>query len=146
LEKGEKTMVLNVLVAIVMAALLVESIYETLKMTWQAGKFNFDRLWALVIGVLVAVGGGLDLPKQVGIEMHIPYLGMILTGILISRGSNFMHDLLIKLQKPDPLKDLIGEPQPTNEIVPTEPENSIKPVETLTEEEPRAPGPGVTQQ
>ncbi len=138
-------MVLNGLVAVLIAALIGEAVWETVKMTWQAGKFSWDRMGALIIGVLVAIAGGIDLPKMVGVPFSIPFLGMILTGILISRGSNFMHDLLIKLQKPDPLKSLIGEPQPTNETVPEVPENSIKTVETLTEEEPRAPGPGITQ-
>lgn len=85
---------------LVVAALIGEAVWETLKMTWQSGKFSWDRLGALIIGMLIAVSGGLDLPKLVGIALQVPYLGMILTGVLISRGANFIHDLLGKIQKP----------------------------------------------
>jgi hypothetical protein len=36
----------------------------------------------------------MDFLAALGIPLQIPYLGMILTGILVSRGANFMHDLL----------------------------------------------------
>lgn len=76
------------------AALIVESLWETTKMFWQNGKFSYDKLGALLFGELVAVGAGIDFMAAVNLPVRIPYLGMILTGILISRGSNFMHDIL----------------------------------------------------
>jgi hypothetical protein len=42
----------------------------------------------------VAIGGKIDFMTAVGVPINIPYAGMIFTGLLISRGSNFMHDLL----------------------------------------------------
>ncbi|WML33846.1 hypothetical protein [Clostridium sp. OS1-26] len=76
------------------AALIVESLWETTKMFWQNGKFSYDRLGAVLFGELVAIGAGIDFMAAVNLPTKIPYLGMILTGILISRGSNFMHDIL----------------------------------------------------
>jgi hypothetical protein len=34
----------------------------------------------------------------VGLEAHIPYVGLVATGIFASRGSNYVHDLIDKLK------------------------------------------------
>lgn len=85
-------------VVIVVAALLAESIWETGKMVWQEGRISIDRVGALMVGVLFAVGAGLDLCVLLGIEFAIPLVGQVLTGILLSRGANFIHDLLISIE------------------------------------------------
>jgi hypothetical protein len=83
---------------IVVGAVLVEAVWETGKMTYQSGKFSADRVGSLVIGIGVAVAGGLDACAAVGLPLGIPFLGSILTGVLISRGANFAHDLLGTVQ------------------------------------------------
>ncbi|MBS4959161.1 MULTISPECIES: hypothetical protein [Clostridium] len=85
------------LLVIVVVALIAESVWETLKMTWQEGKVSIDRIGALVVALLLAIGTRLDLLSLLDIKTSIPYLGVVLTGILISRGSNFIHDLLVKI-------------------------------------------------
>lgn len=55
---------------------------------------NIDRLGAIIVGILVAVAGRMDIFQLLGMPLGINYLGYILTGLLISRGSNFLHDLL----------------------------------------------------
>jgi hypothetical protein len=82
------------LLSLVVLALLGESVWETLKMIWQQGKLSIDKIGALVIGVILALSTGLDLMALVGVPSKIPFLGTIFTGILISRGANFMHDLI----------------------------------------------------
>lgn len=79
---------------LLIVALMAEAVWETLKMLWQSGKFSVDRSGALAVGLLLAIGTRLDLLAFVNIPVFIPYLGVILTGILISRGANFIHDLL----------------------------------------------------
>lgn len=88
------------LINLVIIALLGEAIWETLKLIWDKGKFSWDRIGALVVGLIVAIGTGFDIFTLSGIPISIPYVGLILTGILISRGANFVHDLLSKLQSP----------------------------------------------
>ena len=85
------------IIILVLIALVGESVWETLKMVWQEGKISVDRIGALVVALLLAVGTKLDILTLLNINASIPYLGIILTGILISRGSNFIHDLLIKI-------------------------------------------------
>lgn len=83
---------MNILGLIVLA-LIGESVWETLKMTWQNGKLNIDRIGALVVGLLLAFGSNIDLMAVFGVPAAVPYLGTILTGLLISRGANFIHDI-----------------------------------------------------
>ncbi len=82
-----------VIVQLLVIALIGEAIWETLKMTWQEGKVKVDRIGMIVVGLLLAFGAQADLLAMVGIPLVIPYLGYVLTGLLISRGANFLHDI-----------------------------------------------------
>lgn len=78
-------------------ALISESVWETLKMTWQQGKVSIDRIGALIVSLVICIDVRLDILSLLEINTTIPFLGIILTAILISRGSNFVHDLLVKI-------------------------------------------------
>lgn len=80
--------------SVVIVALVGEAIWETIKMTWQHGKVNIDRIGALIVGLIIAIAAGIDIMDIIGIPMRIPYVGTVLTGVLISRGANFVHDIL----------------------------------------------------
>ena len=85
------------IVTIITIALLVEAIWETLKMTWQEGKININTIGALIVGIAVSILAKIDIFAMQGISLSIPLVGWILTGILMSRGANFIHDLFNKL-------------------------------------------------
>lgn len=86
-------------VQLLIAAATVEAIWETLKMVWDNGKFNLDRTGTIVLGILVCVAAGVDLFELIGLPFSITGLGMVLSGLLISRGSNAVHDFLAGLDK-----------------------------------------------
>jgi len=104
---GERRDIMSAILQLIVLAMIGEAVWETLKMTWQQGKFSIDKIGALIIGLLIAIGTGLDLFELVQIPIAIPYLGLILTGVLLSRGANFVHDLLKKIEPP---KGLQGNP------------------------------------
>ena len=87
------------MIQLVILALLAEAIWENLRMIWENGKFNINRLGALILSIIIAVGTKIDLFELLNLNMFIPVLGSIFTGILISRGANFIHDLLTKIQE-----------------------------------------------
>lgn len=82
---------------ILTVALIAESVWETLKMTWQKGKVSLDRVGALIVSLVICMDIKLDMLTLLGINTTIPFIGIILTAILISRGSNFLHDLLERI-------------------------------------------------
>lgn len=89
----------NILVLFIIS-LMTEAIWETLKMTWQNGKLNIDRLGAIATGLIISFTTNTDILELIGVNITIPFVGIILTGILISRGANFVHDLYKKFSNP----------------------------------------------
>lgn len=85
------------IVTIITIALLIEAIWETLKMVWQEGKININTIGALIVGIGVSILAKIDVFAMQGISLSIPVVGWILTGILMSRGANFIHDLFNKI-------------------------------------------------
>lgn len=85
--------------AVIILAFLVEAIYTNLRMIWDSNKFNWNNLGALIVAVLVAVVAGVDIFPALGINMIVPYVGSVLTGILISRGANVIFDVLKKINE-----------------------------------------------
>lgn len=86
------------MIKVIILALLCEAIWENLRMTFENGKFSINRLGALIVSVIVAIGTKINLFEILDFEIF-PILGSVLTGILISRGANVLHDLLTKIQE-----------------------------------------------
>lgn len=83
---------------LVIIAILVEAIWENIKMIWQKGKLLIDVIGALGFGILICILTDANIFPIVGISIKIPIIGEILTGIIVSRGANFVHDLFTKLK------------------------------------------------
>lgn len=84
--------------SLVIVAILVEAIWENLKMIWKKGKFNINMIGALVISILVCLLARLNIFDVVGVQVSSAIAGNILTGIIVSRGANFVNDLFSKLK------------------------------------------------
>lgn len=87
------------LASLIILALLVEALAETSSLLVVHGEFQWKQLGIMAIGVLMAFMVNADLVKLLGFEEFIPYIGTIFTGLLLSRGSNFVHDLLKRVEK-----------------------------------------------
>ena len=81
----------------VMAAVLVERIITYFNEFFVSGDAPWQMILSLVLGTVVAIAYKFDLPKYLNMESNVPYVGCILTGILISRGANYIYDLLTKI-------------------------------------------------
>lgn len=62
------------------------------------GGFHIKMLISIALGILVAVAYKLDLLDLIGMKSDIPYIGSVLTGILLSRASNYVYDLFTLLK------------------------------------------------
>ncbi len=74
-------------------AVLAEAVWESVKMLWEKGSFNTNQFGAMCIALLFSIAADTRLLEGVGITVAIPLLDGICTGLLISRGSNFVHTL-----------------------------------------------------
>jgi len=81
------------LVIIFILALTVEAVVEYGKLIFQK-EINWKQIAAVIIAVGLAVLAQTDLYAILGVSFVVPYVGMVLTGILFSRGANYLADFI----------------------------------------------------
>lgn len=81
---------------ILVLAFLVESIVDTMQLVYVEGKVSTPKILALVTGILIAYSVKLNIFTILKIE-GIELVGILLAGILISRGGNFINDLFQRI-------------------------------------------------
>ena len=79
---------------LITVCILVESMVTYINSFFVVGEPHYQMVLSLIFGIFIAVAYKIDLLKLADIESDIPYIGSILTGILFSRGSNYVHDIL----------------------------------------------------
>ena len=82
------------ILAVLALTVLTESIIAYLKDFFAPGGFSISVGLSILLGVIVAFAYDLDIPKCFEINSSVPFFGNFLTGILISRGSNYIHDVI----------------------------------------------------
>jgi len=55
---------------------------------------NIQMVLAVLFSLILAFGAKLDFFVMMGIPFYWPYVGIILTAIIMSGGSNFVHDII----------------------------------------------------
>lgn len=83
---------------IILMAIVIEGIVTYVKEIVVDKHISWQELTAVLLGVLVAIGYNTDLFAIFNMQSSIPYLGQILTGLLLARGSNYVFELLKKIQ------------------------------------------------
>jgi hypothetical protein len=91
---------MDALMAIVFGAILVEAITGAVKLVYDPEKrtISWGVVTSLVVGLGVAFASGMDLCAAAGVPLHVPYVPQIITGILISRGANYVYDILAQIK------------------------------------------------
>jgi len=91
---------MEALMGIVFGAVLVEAIVTALKPVWDADKrtVSWGALASLIAGLGIAFASGMDLCAAAGIPINVPVVPQLITGILISRGANYVYDILSQIK------------------------------------------------
>lgn len=92
------------LTLVIVLAIITEALVEYGKSIGKAFigndiKAAVTQLAAIAVSVLLCFAAGADLFKVVGITFAWPWLGVVLTGVLGSRGANYLSDLVAKFHK-----------------------------------------------
>lgn len=92
------------LTLIIVLAIVTEALVEYGKSIGKAfaggdKKTALTQLAAIAASVLLCFAAGADLFQVVGITFAWPWVGVVLTGILGSRGANYLSDLIGKISK-----------------------------------------------
>ena len=77
-----------------MVCVVLEGIITYINNFFVIGEPHYQMILSLIFGIFIAVAYKIDLLKLANIESEIPHIGSVLTGILFSRGSNYIHDIL----------------------------------------------------
>ena len=80
--------------AIIIMSVLIEGIITYIKTMVVEKKIKWQMIASVVLSIGVCIAYGLDIPAAVGIESPVRFVGNIITGILVSRGSNYIYDLI----------------------------------------------------
>lgn len=83
---------------LIIIAILIEAIWENLKMVYDKEKINVNMIGSLILAMLVCVLARINIFEIVGISLIFPVVGYVLTGVICSRGANFINDLLKKVK------------------------------------------------
>lgn len=85
-------------ITLILMATIVEGLITYTKAFFVGGKPQWQMIVGIVLGVTVALAYNVDIFVILGIPSVVPHVGAILTGVLISRGSNYIFDLIKTLQ------------------------------------------------
>lgn len=82
------------IIKIMSLSIIVESVITYFKEFFVYGYFSISMIFSIILGISIAIIYKLDLPECFNLKSTVPYVGNILTGLLISRGSNYIYDVL----------------------------------------------------
>jgi hypothetical protein len=98
---------------IVFASAVGEGINEFFFLPWMDGLKNrlnetvrvqTMRIWSGLVGICIAWELNLDVFSLLGATLRHPLVGNVLTGLLLGRGSNWVHELIKRLVLDNELK------------------------------------------
>lgn len=87
----------NKIASIMPLAIIIEATITYINQFFVNGEFCWEMFLSIIFGIFISISYEIDIPKYLNLNSRIPYLSNILTGILISRGSNYTYDLMTKI-------------------------------------------------
>lgn len=88
----------NAFATLVVLAILVEVCVDIIKAAIPAISGWKSQLTSVVVGIILATATTTGLLAALEVSLSLIWIDYFLTGLIISRGSNFIHDLLGKLR------------------------------------------------
>ena len=94
---------ITALAILLVLAVIAETIIMVLKAVFPFisnipdSRVHPELFLAVLVGIMLCFGSGVRLLALLGIEFQYPVADFILTGLLVGRGSNFVHDLIGRL-------------------------------------------------
>ena len=83
---------------IIILGIIVEALIEYVKLIFVNHSINWKQVAALVIGIVLSCCAQIDLFAAVGLTFVTPWVGIILTGVIFSRGANYVADFVALIQ------------------------------------------------
>lgn len=81
---------------------LITYVFGTAKIEGESGEKKerpYIRYVSLALGVAAAFAYGIDIPAMAGLVSQYSFVGYLVSGLVIGRGSNYVNDILGSLRK-----------------------------------------------
>ncbi len=82
---------MEALVLVLVSAVLVEAVVDWIKAAVEG--LYWQKVAALGVALIVMVTLQLDIFVILGLDPALPYVGMVILAIIVSRGANYVQDL-----------------------------------------------------
>ncbi len=92
-------MTLETLTTITVLAVVVEFATEVIKNLIPPVRKEFSKVVAIILGVVLCLSTGTGILNLFGLAASYPLADYLVSGLIISRGSNIIHDLVAQLNK-----------------------------------------------
>lgn len=78
-------------------AFTVVSIWDIIKSFRKDNEIDWSSIGTAILGIVLSLLAQLDVFSLVGITFVVPFVGQILTGFFISKGSNYIFDFITSI-------------------------------------------------
>lgn len=85
---------------VLVVAVLVEAVVQVVK-GWVPEDKKAEWIWRVIsaaLGIFVCVLASIDIFAILDVDLQIPIAGQVLSGVLVSQGASFLHDLWGRLK------------------------------------------------
>lgn len=78
-------------------SIFIEAIITYVGQICSDGSVSWKMIFSLILGIITAIAYSFDLPEYFELKSKVPLIGNIITGVIISRGSNYVWSIISKI-------------------------------------------------
>lgn len=87
---------MEIFAQVILFAVLVEAVVEGIKSVKEDGRINSVVALSMLVSLIASLAFDIDLFAMAGFSTAVPYIGAVLSSVIISRGSNYVSDIVSK--------------------------------------------------
>lgn len=93
------------LISVVIIAIVIQTVVENLKklIKFPSGYYkkilNLKVLLTMIVSLIICVSSRIELMSLLGVEVVVPYLDSVITGIICSGGATTIHEMVKKINE-----------------------------------------------
>ena len=93
------------LISVVIIAIVIQTVVENLKklIKFPSGYYkkilNLKVLLTMIVSLIICVSSQIELLSLLGVELVVPYLDGVITGIICSSGATTIHEMIKKINE-----------------------------------------------
>ena len=87
---------MEIFAQVILFAVLVEAVVEGIKSVKEYGRINSVVALSMLVSLIASLAFDIDLFAMAGFSTAVPYIGAVLSSVIISRGSNYVSDIVSK--------------------------------------------------